>query len=64
MNELKPCPFCGGIKIKKQYRKPYNIITCKECGYMVSVADRYEETDGKSKVIEACNRRVTDGDSN
>ena len=60
MNELKPCPFCGGIKIKEQYRKPYSIIKCKECGYRVNIADWYEEADGKAEAIEVWNRREMD----
>lgn len=57
-SKFKPCPICHSERIKTQYRKPYSIIKCKECGYRVSVADWYEEADGKAEAIEVWNRRA------
>ena len=61
MDELKPCPFCGG-KAKWRYSKPCGWIQCKKCGATsVPVADSYEEADGKEVAIAAWNRRVNYG---
>ena len=32
--ELKPCPFCGGIEILVKKRKT-TMVECKECGVVV-----------------------------
>ncbi len=52
MEELKPCPFCGGKDLK--FSKVYSWICCKnkEC-QVEGPMKRTEE-----KAIEAWNRRV------
>ena len=54
MNELKPCPFCGGRKFSKFGWSDQYWITCTGC-----------ETEGPSgetpdEAIEAWNRRAAD----
>lgn len=59
MDNLKPCPFCGG-KAKYKYQMPYNAVQCtKYKVFGATVVDSYEHRDGKEKAIEAWNRRVT-----
>lgn len=53
MDELKPCPFCGGRPYL--HGDDYYWVTCFECGVETS---GYEDV---SKVIEAWNRRAEDG---
>ena len=61
MNELKPCPFCGG-EAKYIYSMPYNAVQCKKCKvFGKTVVDSYEQKDGKAEAIEAWNRRTDDG---
>ena len=58
MNELKPCPFCGG-KARWMYRKPIGWIMCKKCGASsATLSDNYEEADCQQEAIVAWNRRV------
>ena len=59
MNELKPCPFCGGeaeiIGIKRKafrvLRVNYGYVKCKVCRASTSVCD------DEAHAIEAWNRR-------
>lgn len=61
MDELKPCPFCGG-KAKFIYAMPYNAVRCVKCKvFGTTVVDRYEQQDGKERAIQLWNRRVNDG---
>ena len=58
MNNLKPCPFCGGeaeIVLDIEY-KGDNAIECQNCGVLLSVCDEDIEP-----LIEAWNRRADDG---
>lgn len=58
MNDLKPCPFCGG-EAKLRYSMPYNAVFCKKCkSWGKTVIDTYEQGDGKKEAIEAWNRRA------
>ena len=57
MDELKPCPFCGGearlepeLKSVEDY-SDFHWVTCREC-YAMSLG-----TYGEDKAIEAWNRR-------
>lgn len=64
MNELKPCPFCGGIAFVEHWelsspdegwddeRYDMYYITCSECE---STTDEYRS---KEEAIEAWNRRA------
>ena len=59
MNELKPCPFCGGkaemlISEYEGSRKEY-LVACAECDGMV---ERWRETE--EEAVEQRNRRVND----
>ena len=61
MNELKPCPFCGG-KAKYIYQMPYNAVKCTKCKlFGKTIVDSYEQQDGKTEAVEAWNRRAEDG---
>ena len=31
MTRLKPCPFCGGNKIRNIYRNGYHYVLCESC---------------------------------
>jgi len=51
MDELLPCPKCGGTA-KYRYSKPFHYIRCRNtnCGFASEVAcDYYEEADPESK---------------
>lgn len=60
MNELKPCPFCGGeaeaIKAHHIFEKPYVVI----CGNKECRASLGEFSKTREEAIEAWNRRMTD----
>lgn len=65
MEELKPCPFCGGEAVlKKEYSlfTPYAnvIILCSECGATINGVVASENYCANDKAIEAWNRRYTD----
>ena len=64
MDELKPCPFCGG-KAKLYVHDGVRVL-CTKCGATsMSLEDYYNGLDIKSNavrdVIAAWNRRVNDG---
>lgn len=59
MNELKPCPFCGGEHILAATHKPigaseYFMIKCTDCSAEITRTS-------KRKAYEAWNRRAADG---
>ena len=57
MNELKPCPFCGG-KARRRYELPYNWIECAVCrASSILIFDEQEQCDGMKAAVEAWNRR-------
>lgn len=63
MNELKPCPFCGGEAVV--YVEDGVRVICKKCGVSTKIlVDTYIQgmpTGGAIKtVINAWNRRTTD----
>lgn len=46
MNELKPCPFCGGYVIFDQSFATYNRRyhgECQDCGMVFEYAEKHEE---------------------
>lgn len=56
MNELKPCPFCGG-KVKKA-KNPLTraiLFICDHCGADVC----FYEAEHDSKATEAWNKRIS-----
>ena len=57
MNELKPCPFCGG-KAKYIYSMPFNAVQCRKCkAFGTTVVDSCEQRDGMKEAVDAWNRR-------
>ena len=75
MNELKPCPFCGGKPYLETHHRAFikakttrvAFVRCRECE---SRTQRFELTDigrtsyseeANKKAIEAWNRRADDG---
>nr|DAM57488.1 MAG TPA: restriction alleviation protein [Caudoviricetes sp.] len=61
MADLKRCPFCGG-KARYRYEMPYNVVQCSKCKVCgLTVADAYEQQDGKETAIKAWNRRADNG---
>lgn len=77
MAELKPCPFCGGTKLKIDSKRAsqcgktahcYVSVRCMKCHARSPVVGinmpngHYNEREiCKTAVIEAWNRRVSDG---
>ena len=61
-NELKPCPFCGGEAVKKQwfalFHEEYTDYTCccVDCGITTKSCETEQEA------IESWNRRVGEAD--
>lgn len=64
-NELKPCPFCGGIG--KMGKENYNgfgysytkyFVTCSKCGARSKPVDDYCEKVKFSKVVSYWNARI------
>lgn len=75
MNELKPCPFCGGKPYLETHHRAFikakttrvAFVRCRECE---ARTQRFELTDfgrtshseeANKKAIEAWNRRADDG---
>ena len=60
MEELMPCPFCGGVNIymTKNYLGQH-YVRCPDCGAVVWGKDTDEEITEKH-AIEAWNRRASD----
>ncbi len=67
MNELKPCPFCGGdaelrhTDITSEYGRT-SYVTCTKClikGTMINISFKYSSDE---RAIEAWNRRATKDD--
>lgn len=58
--ELKPCPFCGGVAIPAEYKAGYGVIQCAGCGIMTDTGKprTYEE------LVKAWNRRDGNGEGN
>ena len=63
ITELKPCPFCGGIAMKKYHNRKglfrkqnaYPYIQCSTCGIRTELTSTEEEAEVK------WNRRAEDG---
>ena len=55
MEQLKPCPFCGGKAIVNAYGFDQYTVECKICWVETS------RKIGIKKAIESWNRRVADG---
>lgn len=61
--ELKPCPFCGGQAVLRVEEDDGAFVQCRKCyNKTLSRADRWEESSAVKLVVEAWNRRITDGD--
>lgn len=62
MQELKPCPFCGG-KVRRTIGSIMGFVffKCRECGATISF-NNYYYNEHKDEAIEAYNRRVNDED--
>ena len=59
MEELKPCPFCGGRNIHIEHmddEEPYTYICCYDCLASFWQQEAVCEEDN----VKAWNRRVTD----
>lgn len=66
MDELKPCPFCGGEALLEPYRarKGYEAsIQCNQCLCSMSTITYDEEETAIEDIVKAWNRRVNDGKS-
>ena len=76
MAELKPCPFCGGTKLKIDSKRTYNYslehcsvtVRCMKCHARSPVVGinlprgQYNEREiCEGAVVEAWNRRAEDG---
>ena len=73
MEELKPCPFCGGKAVIKAVNKSYGFTIwcqCKECsakteGYCPDINNEDNSLESiekcKNKAAKAWNRRMNDG---
>nr|DAV54163.1 MAG TPA: restriction alleviation protein [Caudoviricetes sp.] len=64
MDELKPCPFCGGEALLEPYRarKGYEAsIQCNQCLCSMSTITYDEEETAIEDIVKAWNRRAADG---
>lgn len=65
MNELKPCPFCGGtaklLCVTGDYGYAPNIymVECSYCGATIKKSNGYRDL--TNSVISSWNRRAKDG---
>jgi len=61
MDELKPCPFCGGsaVYIAKNYLGQH-YVRCPDCGAVVWGSDT-DETITEKEAVKAWNRRADNG---
>lgn len=64
MQELKPCPFCGGQARIGYAINDYNRwgVSCQNCGCSVEVEDWKGVDDTEENAIAAWNRRADNGD--
>ena len=63
MDELLPCPFCGGMHLVFTYRDDYNAtFWCVDCSMygpsVCGVVDGLTIDEEKAKAIELWNRRA------
>lgn len=56
MNELKPCPFCGGTP-KVRYEMPFSWVECKCGAHTAVICDSYEQGDSKQAAAAVWNAR-------
>lgn len=69
MEELKPCPFCGGDAIYRSvsdmYCDPYrkNCIECLSCGVSTKSESRHPDDGRSPDLIEAWNTRADSQDT-
>lgn len=59
MQELKPCPFCGGKVRRVIGFMGLNFFKCQKCGAVISFDNDYYN-DHQDEAIEAYNRRGND----
>ena len=70
--ELKPCPFCGGEKVRMVINLSYSEIWCEGCGARITRGltmgkyDSFEDAkaDFGVRALNAWNRRATDERAN
>ena len=76
--ELKPCPFCGGVNIKRQEFLGEAVVYCEDCLSRVigklqperfipaenGLYRRIEEKSALSDAMEKWNRRILNEQSN
>ena len=64
MDELKPCPFCGGKAELVNYglTGKLKVVQCSDCGARTRIQANVFDPDIKrgESIIEAWNRRVSD----
>lgn len=69
MNNLKPCPFCGGQAkpiIEENAWDSYVFVECQKCGATTKKEDyvfEFEEPGAMSRAVESWNRRAVERDS-
>ena len=59
MQELKPCPFCGGKVRRVTGLIGINFFKCQKCRVIIRFDNDYYN-DHQDEAIEAYNRRVND----
>ena len=63
--ELKPCPFCGGQAELRVKMNEGVTVQCSKCDVQTrSWVDFGHGTNAVRTVVEAWNRRITDGENN
>lgn len=54
--ELKPCPFCGGCRIKAHYIRDGRSLSCQDCSASVHTFNGRQDI--TERLIEMWNRRT------
>lgn len=61
MEELKPCPFCGGKGKFVDVNGFWCVVICDKCNATSNSIQYSSEYTAKEKAIEAWNRRIDNG---